>query len=273
MPRCSAALVFSALVAGVLAGACRHHQPSETPEPPPDPTTTPEVIEWLLGEQTRGPRTSNRGASLGILTLDLAAGAEATGTPRSNTCAAGLVAFIPLPSRSGDWFGLDESGRLLRHAAGGWVPVSAALPVPALTKLVAITGAPPRLELLVALTEGHRERLAVLLLVSGEITGIQGVDLSKLPDRRATLQRYDSGRCVAGTRDCLHVTPLDEGTVLMREPELFDDRVEVTTFEAGGVRDVRWADTAGTKVDVLSPRACEATPAPGSPSPQPEAVP
>jgi hypothetical protein len=270
----SPALVFSALVAGVLLGACRRDAPSKTPEPAAAPPTTPEVIEWLLGEQTRGPRASNRGTNLGILTLDIATDAKAgPGTPRPQTCASGLVAFIPLPTRSGDWFGLDESGSLLRHSPDGWQPVPVSQPVPALTTLVAITGAPPRFELLVTLTKDHREHLAVLVIVNGQITGIQGVDLSALPDRRTTLQRYDSGRCVAGTRDCLHVTPLDEGAVLMREPELFGDRVEVTTFEEGTVRDVRYADAKGTKVDVLSPRACEAAPAPGGPSQQPEALP
>ncbi len=265
------ALAVPALAVAVLCGACRHGEPSRTPQSPTrEPPTTPEVIEWLLGEQTRGPRTSNRGANLGILTLDLASGKEAAGAARPQTCAPGLVAFIPLPSRSGDWFGLDETGRLLRHGPDGWSPVPVARSMPALTKLLAITGSPSRLELLVALTKDHREHLAVLVLVGGRITDVQGVDLSALPDRRTALQRYDSGRCVAGTRECLHVTSTDEGTVVTREPGLFEDRVEVTTFEDGGVQDVRYADAAGTKIDVLSPQACAPTP---EPSPQPEAAP
>jgi hypothetical protein len=227
----------------------------------------PAVIEWFLGEQVRGPRTSNRGHSLGIVTLDLTGEAKRDGELRPGSCAPGLTAF--LPTHTGTWLGLDESGRLLRYAGEGWSAVPAKVPLSPIRRLLALAPLAAGVELLVTTKQGAQERLAVLTVAGDEITDSRPLDPAVLGDRRAALERFDGGRCLDHTRDCLHLTSTDAGTVLMREPVLFGDRVEITILDEGTVHDVRYADEAGTRIDLLSTAACPAE----EPSREPEAPP
>ncbi len=258
----------SLVAAGLLATAChRERAPAPVEARQTTVASIPAVIEWFLGEQVRGPRTSNRGASLGIVTLDLTGEAKHDGAPRPGSCAPGLTAF--LPTHAGTWLGLDESGRLLRYAGESWSGVPTSIPLPPLRRLLASAPLAAGVELLVTTKQGAEERLAVLTMTGDEITDSRPLDPATLGDRQAALQRFDGGRCLDHTRDCLHLTSTDAGTVLMREPELFGDRVEITILDEGTIHDVRYADEAGTKIDLLSSAACPAA----EPSPEPEAPP
>ena len=258
----------SLLAASLVVAACHRERAPEPAVPrQPSAVSLPEVIEWFLGVQVRGPRTSNRGASLGIVTLDLSGEAKHDGELRPGSCAAGLIAF--LPTHAGTWLGLDESGRLLRYTDERWSPVPAKVPLPPLRRLLALAPLAAGIELLVTTKQGAEERLAVLSMTGDEITDRRPLDPATLGDRHAALQRFDGGRCLDRTRDCLHLTSTDAGTVLMREPVLFGDRVEITKLDDGTVHDVRYADEAGTKIDLLSTTACP----PAEPSGEPEAPP
>lgn len=245
-----------------VTSACRPAPPTAPTHPPP---TAPEVVEWLLGEQVRGPRTSNKGVYVGVVTLDLTSSPPAP-VAHPQTCAPELVQLVA-PGRTGTWLALDASGQLLQQAPAGWSPVPSTLPLPPIAKLVASAGSPSRLELLVTVKDRGRE-LHLLTLMDGQVTGIQSIEPSTFRDRRDALQRWDSGRCVDRVRDCLHLTALDRDVVLMREPALFEPRVEVTTLPRDHVFDARYANAAGTKVHVLTTDACPPSPAP---SPEPEA--
>ena len=262
-------LVLPLLAAAFLLAAC-HHAKRSGPEDPTTvtapPPTAPEVVEWLIGEQVRGTKTSNRG-HVGIATYELAATASPVYSPK--TCAD-LVQLIPIPTRSGTWLAIDASGQLVRYTEAGWSPMPTAkgITLPPIGKLIAFSRTKSaNLELLVSL-EDHDRELSLLTLVGARVTGIQTIELSPYQDHRDTLQRYDSARCIEGTRDCLHLTAIDDGLVLMREPELFDNRVEVKVLLDPGTRDVRYADQAGTKIYVLTPAVCPAPPDP-SPAAQP----
>lgn len=259
MPAHPTGLLVTLLV--FITSACR-------PAPPTSPTltppTAPEVVEWLLGEQVRGPRTSNKGVYVGVVTLDLTS-SPPTPVAQPQTCAPDLVQLIT-PGRTGTWLALDSSGQLLQHASTGWSAVPSKLPLPPIAKLVASAGSPSRLELLVTVKDRGRE-LHLLTLRDGHVTLIQSIEPSTFRDRRDALQRWDSGRCVDRVRDCLHLTALDRDVVLMREPALFEPRVEVTTLPRDHVFDVRYANAAGTQVHVLTTEACP----PATPSVEPEA--
>jgi hypothetical protein len=249
------ALARSLLAAGLLATAChRERAPEPAAARPATVASIPAVIEWFLGEQVRGPRTSNRGTNLGIVTLDLTAEAKHGGELRPGSCAPGLIAF--LPTHVGTWLGLDESGRLLRYAGERWSPVPVAIALPPIRRLLALAPQATGVELLVTTKQGAEERLAVLTMAGDEITDSRPLDPAELGDRQAALQRFDGGRCLDHTRDCLHLTSTDAGTVLMREPVLLGDRVEITVLDEGTVYDVRYADGPGTRIDLLSTAAC-----------------
>lgn len=261
-------LARSLLAAGLLSSACHRERAHEPAARHPAAASIPEVIQWFLGEQVRGPRTSNRGTNLGIVKLELTGEAKHDGEPRPESCAPGLTSFLPAPT--GTWLGLDESGQLLRHAGERWIPVPAKISLPPIRRLLGLALLASGLELLVTTKEGAHERLSVLTMTGDQITESRALDPATLGDRREALQRFDSSRCRERTRDCLHLTATETGTVLMREPELFDDRVEITTLGEGTVLDVRYADDAGTTIELLSTAAC---PAPTEPSGQPEAPP
>ena len=266
-------LLALALLATLTTPACHHTPP---PKPPSD-TTAPEIVEWLLGEQVRGPKTSNRG-NVGVVIYDLSA-AEPTSTVLPNSCAPDLTRLIPTPDRSGTRFAIDESGQLLRYTGAGWSDVLA----PSIDELVAFSVASSRLELLVRTAENQRQ-LSLLTFEGDEIATIDQVELTTFYDRRETLQRYDSGRCLDGVSDCLHLVAIDGGLILMREPVLYENHEEVKLPLTEGARDVRYTDLAGTKIDVLTADACpsdeksepsaEAKPAAEpEPSPEPETAP
>ncbi|MCX4246480.1 hypothetical protein [Paraliomyxa miuraensis] len=245
-----------------LTLACRHARPTAPAAPSSAmPTTTPEVIEWLLGGQVRGPKTRHRG-DVGIATYDLSqASAQPTLTFHPETCASDLVQIISTPTRSGTRFAIDKAGHLLRHTSSGWSTVPSTKPLPSIGKLVAFSTAtttPTHLELLVSL-QSHDRKLFLLILHDYRVTGIQPVDLHGFRDRRSTLQRWDSGRCVEGVRNCLHLVSADGRNILVREPRLFDHHEELPVTLGKGVRDVRYADAAGIKLDVLTPDACTPT--------------
>lgn len=230
----------------------------------------PEVIEWFLGEQTRGIRETNRKTNLGIFTIDVGADAPTDGELRPQSCAPGLVSFIPTPTRTGTWFGVDEEGHLLRYAGEGWTSVPSTVPIPSISKLLATSDAASPLELLVAVKRKNSEYLSVLVIANDEVTAVQDPDPSTLGDREAALFRFDSGRCIDDVHDCLHLTKTADGLMLMLEPELYGNRNELTTLDKDGVHDVRYADVKGTKIDVLTTHACVSL---DDPSPESETPP
>lgn len=266
------------LLAVALLPAC-HHGKTETT--PPSDTTAPEVIEWLLGEQVRGPKTRNRG-HVGVVIYDLST-AEPTATVLPGSCAPDLVRLIPTPERSGMRFALDEAGTLMRYTGTGWSPVLMPETLGTLDELLAFSTTTSDLELLVRQASEQRQ-LTLLTFEGDQITRVTPVELGTFYDRRETLERYDSGRCLDGTRDCLHLVGVDGQLILMREPVLYDNRVEVSLALGEGTRDIRYADTAGTKIDVLTTDACAPADAPApstdpdpaaqtEASPEPEAAP
>jgi hypothetical protein len=262
-------LARSLLAAGLISSAChRERAPEPAAARQPAAASIPEVIQWFLGEQVRGPRTSNRGTNLGIVTLDVTGEAKRVGEPRPGSCAPGLTSFLPTPA--GPWLGLDETGRLLRYAGERWSAVPATISLPPIRRLLALMPLAAGVELLVTTKQGAHEWLVVLTMAGDEITDSRALDPATLGDRHAALQRFNSSRCREHTRDCLHLTITETGTVLMREPELFDDRIEITTLGEGTVLDARYADDAGTKIDLLSTAAC---PPATEPSEQPETPP
>ena len=97
------------LPAALLALACH---PRKSPPPPAsaDPPAIAEIVEWLVGEQLRGPKTSNRGTYLGIVTIPLSATSYDAHTLEPNSCAPSLVSFIPVPGTSHEWLAADTSG-------------------------------------------------------------------------------------------------------------------------------------------------------------------
>ncbi len=267
------------LLALLVALACHPSPPSSSP--PTANFTAAEIIEWLLGERVRGPKTSNRGNSVGIVSYDLS-GAEPTTTVVPNSCAPDLLQIISARERAGTRFALDQSGGLFRLTDSGWWPVSSPTPLPLLDGLLGFRNNPSSLELLVH-TPGEQHELTLLTFDGDDvaIVVVEPVDLATFHNRGETLQRFDSGRCLDGIRDCLHLVVADNSLVLMREPVLMSEYHEDTGLPLGdGVRDVRYADQAGTKLDVLTTDACRTNgaelpsePEQPEPSREPEATP
>jgi hypothetical protein len=289
MPLRSTALVLSALAAITLAPACYRDPAPQPPLPPEATPEVPDVTEWFLGERVRGPKTSNRGIALGLLTIEATpdsknaktsthatppaiptsqptAEQKAEGTLRPGSCAPGLVSFLPEPGRPNMWLGVDDSGQLLRYFAERWSPVRSKVPLPRLVALLGFDGP----SLLVVASHHHGEQLALLTFSGKVVTNHQIVDPASLGDRQAVLQRYRGGRCLEGFKSCLRITETDDGIVVSREPLPNEYYVTIATLGEDGVNDVRYADAKGTKIDVLTTRACVAT---TEPSTEPEARP
>lgn len=261
LPR-HAVLVLSLLAALATPGCHRNATPRSKAL---SNITAPQVIEWLLGGQVRGPKSSNRG-HVGVVIYDLSA-AKPTSDVLPDSCALGLTRIIPTPNRAGTRFAINEAGQILRHNGAGWSAVPAPEPLPSIDELIAFSTASARLELLVRTTDDQRG--FILLVFKGEeIAEIAEIDPTTFYDRRETLQRYDSGRCLDGVRDCLHLVAIDGDHILMREPELFDNHEELLPLD-DGARDVRYASPDGTMLDVLTTAAC----APEEPTPTDEPEP
>jgi hypothetical protein len=275
MPRALTHILTALAAASLLtpAPACRPGDPKPTDPPtaaiPPDPPT---VIEWFLG-QFRAPTTSNRRIHLGILTRPVKAAPSSASDPHPNSCAPGLVSFIPTPTAN-VWLATDDTGALFRYAGNGWSPVSVPRDLPPVGKLLALAvppDHPDQLELLVTLHEDSE--LSVLVLVGDTVTTRHPPEAAQLPDRRAALERFDSGRCLGDARDCLHVTPIDDGFMVTCEPTLNTDRVEIPLPPGAHVQDVRYTDDAGTTLALLTPDACPTENAPpADPSADPSAA-
>lgn len=234
--------------------ACHCHNIAHPLAPTPE-ATAPQIIEWLLGEQVRGPKTSNRG-HVGIVIYDLTA-SNSTPFILPNSCGTALVRLIPTPEREGTRLAINESGQLLRYASTdvGWLPVPSPVPLPPLDELVAFSTASARLELLVRIA-GERDRLTRLTFEGDKITAVDLVDSTTFRDRRETLQHYDSGRCLDSIRDCLHLIAKSGSSIVLREPVLSGNREEVRLSLGTGVRDIRYTNISGTKLDVLTTDAC-----------------
>lgn len=272
MPRALTHVLTALAAASLLtpAPACRPGPGRDTSTPTAaTPLDPPTVIEWFLG-QFRAPSTSNRSIHLGILTRPLKAAPSYASDPYPNSCAPGLVSFIPTPTAN-VWLATNDAGALFRYAGHGWSPVPSREPLPPLGKLLAL-GVPPdhpdQLELLVTLHDDSE--LSVLVLEGDTVTAQHPPAATELPDRRAALQRFDSGRCLGDARDCLHVTPIDDGFMVTREPSLNSDRVEIPLPPDAHVQDVRYADEAGTTLALLTQDAC---PEENTPPADPEAAP
>jgi hypothetical protein len=268
MPR-SLTHVLTALAAASLlaaAPACRPGGDTSDPSAATPSLDPPVVIEWFLG-QFRAPTTSNRRIHLGILTRPVKAAPSQASDPHPNSCAPGLVSFIPTPTAN-VWLATDDTGTLFRYAGNGWSPVPVPGDLPPVGKLLALAvppDHPDQLELLVTLHDDSQ--LSVLVLVDDTVTAQHPPESAQLSDRRAALQRFDSGRCLGDARDCLHVTPIDDGFMVTREPTLNRDRVEIPLPPGAHVQDVRYTDDAGTTLALLTQDACpkENTP-PADPS-------
>lgn len=264
-------LVLSALTAATLAPACHRGPSTEPPPPPSEAPEVPEVIEWFLGERVRGgpssdeaelglvtmgTKTSDRGTNLGTLTANVAAESKGEGTPRPGSCAPGLISFIPVPTNPGVWLGANKTGQLLRYAGERWSPVHSKVALPPIAALLAFGTSASTLELLVVVKGAKREQLSRLTISGEAVTQVQSVDPSTLGDRKETLQRYRSSRCLEGFHDCLRLTSTDEGIVLSSEPRPNENWIIIAVLGKDGVRDVRYADAKGTTVDVLTTQAC-----------------
>jgi hypothetical protein len=243
LSRTTTILLPLAAAAAALAIAC-HHETTKTPEPPPDPPEVAEIVEWLVGEQVRSPKTSNR--SVGLVLLDIDAKALGEGTLKPKSCAAELVSVIAISPSTDEWLGVDESPTLHRYSPEGWAAVPTKITLPPLAKLLAVARDEDGSLLVLVHKQGDNEQLWRLTLSGGVVTGIQGIDRKGFRDRPATLEAYDSGRCL-GLRDCLHLTSIGQDVVLSREPELY--AFWETKMELGntGARDVRYVGDGGKK--------------------------
>jgi hypothetical protein len=254
-------------VACLLALACRPSKAPDEPDPPAEPPSIAEVVEWLVGEQLRGTKTSPHGPSLGIVTLPLTAGSLDEGTLQPGSCAPELVSFIPMPGTKSDWLAVDKSGALLRYSGKGWAPVASKLALPPIAKLLGFAGTtnPPR-ELLVY-KHGDNEQLWQLTFFEDVIVDQKPIGRRMFSKRAAALEQFDSRRCLERTRNCLHLTVVDEVVHLGREPELYANWEPVMDLGKTAARDVRYIDSKGKKVGVLVASKCESPPASTTPTP------
>lgn len=259
----------SAAVATSFALACK---PAPPPSPPPDPPSVAEVVEWLVGEQLRGPKTSNRGTNVGIVTIPLVKGYLPPDALVPGSCAPELVSFIPIPGAAGEYLAVDAAGQLFRLAGGEWSAVQSKMELPPIAKLLGfqITTDPSRAarELLVYKKDDGAQ-LWQLTLVGGVVVGLSTVDLATFTKRAAALERFDSRRCIDRTRDCLHLTAITNDVVLSREPTIYADWDPLMELGNTDARDVRYLDDEGKEVSLLIAAPCDpAAPAsvPSAPS-------
>jgi hypothetical protein len=260
-----------AAAAALLALACHREERTNTADPAPDPPEIAEIVEWLVGEQVRSPKTQNRG--VGLVILDIDAKALGQGTLAPGSCAADLVSVIPVPRASGEWLGVDESATLHRYSGEGWSPVPSKVELPPLAKLLAVAHGGDGSLLVLVYKQGDGKQLWQLTLSGGVVTGIQSIDRAGFRDRRAALAAYDSRRCL-GLDDCLHLTSIGKDVVLSVEPKLYD--FWETKLELGptGARDVRYVGDGGKTLGLLIAEPCKPPEdaAPAAP-PTPEAAP
>lgn len=262
-----------AALAGLLALAC-HPEATRTPEPPPDPPEIAEIVEWLVGEQVRSPKTSNRG--VGLVLLDIDAKALGAGTLAPNSCAPDIVSVIPIPRTSDEWLGVDESPALHRYSRAGWAVVPSRISLPPLAKLLSIARDTDGTLRVLVYKQGDNKQLHQLTLAGGVVTSVQSIDHTSFRDRRATLEAYQSGRCL-GLDDCLHLTSIGKDVVLSVEPKMYG--FWETKIELGdtGARDVRYVGEGGKKIGLLVAEPCKppasATPPTTAAPPVSEAAP
>jgi hypothetical protein len=262
LSRTTLSLLPLAAAAALLALACHREEQSKTAEPPPDPPEVAEIVEWLVGEQVRAPKTQNR--SLGIVTIDLLdAKSLGDGTLQPGSCAASLASIIPIPGTTDEWLGADETSTLYRYAGQRWIPMPTRVDLVPMAKLLAVAKVAGGLLLLIH-KKGDNEQLWQLTLTGSMITKIQRVDRTGFSTRRATLEIYDSRRCLEGVLDCLHLTSIGKDVVLSREPETYAFWETIMELGDTGARDVRYMDKEGKKVGVLVAAPCE-PPAPATP--------
>lgn len=249
----------SAAVATAFVLACK---PAPPPAPPPDPPSVAEVVEWLVGEQLRGPKTSNRGTNVGIVTIPLALGYVPPDTLVPGSCAPELVSFIPVPGTAGEYLAVDAAGQLFRLAGGEWSAVQSEVELRPIAKLLGfqITTDPSRAarELLVY-EKDDGAQLWQLTLVGGVVVGRSTVDLATFTKRAAALERFDSRRCTDRTRNCLHLTAFDNGVVLSGESILYANWKPLMELGNTGARDVRYLDDEGKEVSLLIAAPCNPT--------------
>lgn len=258
-----------AAAAAALALAC-HPATPKTAAPPPVPSIA-EVVEWLVGEQVRSPKTSNRG--VGLILLDIDAKALGEGTLAPGSCAPDIVSVIPIPRAADEWLGVDETPTLHRYSTEGWAPVPSSVSLPPLAKLLSIArDADGSLRVLVV-EKGGSKQLRQLTLSGGMVTGTQSIDPASFRDRRATLEAHDSRRC-RGLDDCLHLTSIGSDVVLSVEPKLYGFWETKMELGATGARDVRYAREDGTTIGLLIAQPCDApAPAPAASATPPPAAP
>jgi hypothetical protein len=266
-------LLSSLAITTTLALACHPREPSKAVDPPAPPSIA-EIVEWLVGEQVRSPKTSNRGVGLVILDFDAKALGEGTLAPGS--CAPSIVSVISIPRTPDEWLGVDETPTLHRYSRDGWTAVPSKIRLRPLGKLLAIAHGSDGSLLVLVYEKGDNKQLWQLTLSAGAVTGIQAVEPKSFRDRRTTLAAYDSGRC-RGLDDCLHLTSIGQDVVLSVEPKPYD--FWQTKLELGptGARDVRYVGDDGKKIGLLIAEPCkppaDATPPAATPSPATEAPP
>jgi len=246
----------SASIATFFVLACK---PAPPPVSPPDPPSIAEVVEWLVGEQLRGPKTSNRGTNVGIVTLSLVNGSLSPNTLAPGSCAPELVSFIPIPGAGGEYLAVDAAGQLFRYAGGQWSAVQSKVKLSPIAKLLGfqIPTDPSRAarELLVY-EKNDSAKLWLLTLVDGVVVGRSTVDLATFTKRAAALERFDSRRCIDRTRNCLHLTTIGNGVVLSREPTIHANWESLAELGNTGARDVRYLGDEGEEVSVLIAAPC-----------------
>lgn len=260
---------ISAALVTLVTLACK---PASPPEPPPDPPSIAEVVEWLVGEQLRGTKTSNNGTNVGIVTIPLVKGDLPPNTLAPGSCAPELVSFIPVPGASGEYLAVDAPGQLLRYAGGKWSPVQSKEELSPIAKLLGfqITTDPSSAarELLVYEKDDGAE-LWQLTLVNGVVVGRSAVGRAAFSKRAAALERFDSRRCTGRTRNCLHLTAIGNDVVLSREPTIHANWESLVELGNTGARDVRYLDDEGKAVSLLIAAPCsppDPAPAPSTPT-------
>lgn len=252
--------------------------PSSPSAPSSSLSDAPILIEWLLDEQVRGRKTTNKGTNLGVLTRDLKGEAKDTWTLRPNSCKSNLAAFLPFDEQAEVLLGIDKEGLLYRYEGDGWSPVPSVVSIPKIGRLLGVARFFAYDEVLVTLEVDNRQELALLSFSQGQVVYRHLPDAARLgADRDDALHRFRSARCTDVVRNCLHLTEIDDAVALMLEPELYDNRVELDMLEKGQIKDVRYANPEGTRIDVLTTEGCndadEPEPAPADDGPHGAAAP
>jgi len=250
------------LSAALLALACH---PQEPPAPPADPPALAEIVEWLVGEQLRGSKTSNRGTNLGIVTISLSAASYDAHTFERDSCAPNLVSFIPVPATAHEWLAADAAGLLLRYSSNGWAAVQTKVALPPIAKLLGFSGTSYASYELLVQKKDDDEQLWQLTFFEGVVIGVQGIGRENFTKRAGALQRIDSRRCLSD-RDCLHLVAIDKEVILEREPVLYDNWMEIFNLRDARARDVRYLDSQGKTISLLVEKPCD------PPEPEPPAL-